>query len=154
MTVYDWFLLVGVIYTGIGSDLLLNWGAGLITGKRLRADGTNWLERAYYNVHARNDPNMRADAPIDGPADRIPAWNHGLAVANGSAHLYVFCGRHLLVAKLRRAHRNKSRRGISRGSTTPRVCLAREPENASISASLGNLSICLRAKQTGAPADG
>ena len=84
MTVYDWFLLVGVIYTGIGSDLLLNWGAGLITGKRLRADGTNWLERAYYNVHARNDPNMRADAPIDGPADRIPAWNHGLAVANGT----------------------------------------------------------------------
>ena len=46
MTVYDWFLLVGVIYTGVGSDLLLNWGAGLITGKRLRADGTNWLERA------------------------------------------------------------------------------------------------------------
>lgn len=84
MAVYDWFLLLGVIWTGVGSDLLLNWAAGLITGKRLRADGPNWFERAYYRVHARNDPNMRADAPIDGPVDRIPAWNHALAVANGT----------------------------------------------------------------------
>jgi hypothetical protein len=84
MSSYDWFLLIGVVYTGVGSDLLLNWGAGLVTGKRLRADSTSWLERAYHRAHARNDPNMRADPPIDGPADRIPAWNHALAVANGT----------------------------------------------------------------------
>jgi len=81
---YDWFLLGGVVYTGVGSDLLLNWAAGLITGKRLRADSGNWFERMYYKAHACNDPNMRADAPIEGPEDRIPAWNHALAVANGT----------------------------------------------------------------------
>jgi hypothetical protein len=84
MSAYDLILLIGVIYTGVGSDLLLNWAAGLITGKRLRADGPNWFERMYYNAHARNDPNMRADPPIAGPADRIPVWNHALAVANGT----------------------------------------------------------------------
>ncbi|MCP4380790.1 MAG: hypothetical protein GY798_05110 [Hyphomicrobiales bacterium] len=84
MTIYDWILLAGVLYTGIGSDLLLNWAAGLITGKRLRADSSNPFERLYHTVHARNDPNMRADPPVDGPADRIAAWNHGLAVGNGT----------------------------------------------------------------------
>ncbi|MEQ8786187.1 MAG: hypothetical protein RIC55_07800 [Pirellulaceae bacterium] len=84
MIVYDWFLLLGVVYTAIGSDLLLNWAAGLITGKRLRADSGNWFERMYYQVHAVSDPNMRADPPNNGPADRIPAWNHALAVANGT----------------------------------------------------------------------
>ena len=38
MGAYDWILVIGVLYTGIGSDLLLNWGAGLITGKRLAPD--------------------------------------------------------------------------------------------------------------------
>jgi hypothetical protein len=33
MGVYDWFLMLGVLYTGLGSDLFLNWGAGLIVGK-------------------------------------------------------------------------------------------------------------------------
>ena len=84
MHTYDLILLLGILYTGIGSDLLLNWGAGLITGKRLRPDSPNPLERLYYQVHARNDPNMRATPPIDGPEDRIPAWNHALAVANGT----------------------------------------------------------------------
>lgn len=27
---------------------------------------------------------MRADPPVDGPADRIAAWNHALAVGNGT----------------------------------------------------------------------
>jgi hypothetical protein len=84
VSAYDWFLLLGVVYTGVGSDLLLNWAAGLITGKRLRGDAGGWFERTYHRVHARNDPNMRADAPVDGPADRIAAWNHALAVANGT----------------------------------------------------------------------
>lgn len=84
MTLYDWFLLAGVLYTAIGSDLLLNWGAGLITGKRLAPDSRNPLERLYYRIHARTDPNMRATAPVAGPADRIPAWNHALAVGNGT----------------------------------------------------------------------
>jgi hypothetical protein len=84
MTIYEWLLLLGVLYTGIGSDLLLNWGAGLITGKRLSPDSANFLERLYFGVHAANDPNMRAVPPIIGPADRIPAWNHALAVGNGT----------------------------------------------------------------------
>lgn len=84
MTLYDWFLLVGVLYTGIGSDVMLNWGAGLITGKRLRPDAPNWFERMIYKAHAVNDPNMRAIPPIDGREDKIPAWNHALAVANGT----------------------------------------------------------------------
>jgi len=84
MPVYDWFLLLGVLYTAIGSDLLLNWAAGLITGKRLRADSANPFERIYHAVHARTDPNMRADPPVDGPTDRIAAWNHALAVGNGT----------------------------------------------------------------------
>ena len=84
MYTYDLFLMLGVLYTGIGSDFLLNWGAGLITGKRLRPDSPNPLERLYYGIHARSDPNMRATPPISGPSDRIPAWNHALAVANGT----------------------------------------------------------------------
>ena len=84
MSTYDIFLMLGVLYTGIGSDLGLNWGAGLITGKRLRPDSPNFLERQYYRVHAKGDPNMRAVPPIVGPPDRIPAWNHALAVANGT----------------------------------------------------------------------
>jgi len=84
MGVYEWVLVVGVLYTAIGSDLLLNWGAGLITGKRLRPDSANFFERVYFLIHARNDPNMRALPPIDGPADKIAAWNHALAVANGT----------------------------------------------------------------------
>lgn len=84
MGTYDIFLLFGVLYTGIGSDLGLNWGAGLITGKRLRPDSPNFLERQYYLVHAKGDPNMRALPPIVGSPDRIPAWNHALAVANGT----------------------------------------------------------------------
>lgn len=84
MSIYDGFLLLGVLYTGIGSDLLLNWAAGLITGKRLSPDSINPFERLYHAVHARNDPNMRADAPVSGPPDRIAAWNHALAVANGT----------------------------------------------------------------------
>jgi hypothetical protein len=84
MSIYEWALLLGVLYTGIGSDLLLNWGAGLITGKRLSPYSSNFLERLYCGVHAVNDPNMRAEPPILGPADRIPAWNHALAVGNGT----------------------------------------------------------------------
>lgn len=84
MSAYDWILLIGVVYTAVGSDLLLNWAAGLITGKRLSPDSRNLFERVYYAVHARNDPNMRATPPVAGPADRIPAWNHALAVANGT----------------------------------------------------------------------
>ena len=84
MNACDIFLMLGVLYTGIGSDLGLNWGAGLITGKRLRPDSSNFLERQYYLVHAKGDPNMRAVPPIAGPPDRIPAWNHALAVANGT----------------------------------------------------------------------
>ena len=84
MSLYDGFLLFGVLYTAIGSDLLLNWAAGLITGKRLRADSSNLFERLYHRVHARNDPHMRADPPVEGPAERIAPWNHGLAVANGT----------------------------------------------------------------------
>lgn len=84
MTGYDIFLVVGILYTGIGSDLGLNWGAGLITGKRLRPDAANFFERQYYLAHAKGDPNMRATPPIVGPPDRIPAWNHALAVANGT----------------------------------------------------------------------
>lgn len=84
MTGYDLFLLIGILYTGIGSDLGLNWGAGLITGKRLVPDSSNFLERQYYLVHARGDPNMRGTPPMAGPPDRIPAWNHALAVANGT----------------------------------------------------------------------
>lgn len=87
MSVYDWVLVLGVLYTAIGSDLLLNWGAGLITGKRLRPDSDNFFERLYFQIHARNDPNMRALPPITGPADRIPAWNHALAVGNGTVVL-------------------------------------------------------------------
>ena len=84
MSLYDWILLIAVLYTAIGSDLLLNWAAGLITGKRLSADAANPMERLYHRVHARNDPHMRADPPVVGPADRIAPWNHGLAVANGT----------------------------------------------------------------------
>jgi len=84
MGAYDWILVIGVLYTGIGSDLLLNWGAGLITGKRLRPDSPNFLERRFYAMHAVNDPNMRATPPMIGPEDRIPAWNHALAVANAT----------------------------------------------------------------------
>ncbi len=81
---YDWFLVAGVLYTGIGSDLGLNWFAGLITGKRLMPDATNVFERFYYRAHAVNDPNMRGTQPLAGPDDRIPAWNHALAVGNGT----------------------------------------------------------------------
>jgi hypothetical protein len=63
MGVYDWFLMLGVLYTGLGSDLFLNWGAGLIIGGRLRPDSPNFFERIYYQVHARGDPNMRATPP-------------------------------------------------------------------------------------------
>lgn len=86
---YDWFLLIGVLYTANGSDLLLNWGAGLITGKRLAPESRNPFERLYYFIHARNDPNMRATAPISGSPDRIPAWNHALAVSNGTIVLIL-----------------------------------------------------------------
>jgi len=89
MTGYDLFLLIGILYTGIGSDLGLNWGAGLITGKRLVPDSSNFLERQYYLVHARGDPNMRGTPPMAGPPDRIPAWNHALAVANGTIVLGI-----------------------------------------------------------------
>jgi len=44
---YDWFLVAGVLYTALGSDLGLNWFAGLITGKRLMPDATNVFERFY-----------------------------------------------------------------------------------------------------------
>ena len=84
LNTYEWFLLLGVLYTGIGSDLLLNWGAGLITGKRLSPDSRNLLERLPCAAHANGDPNMRATAPVSGPPDRIPAWNHALSVANGT----------------------------------------------------------------------
>lgn len=80
MSVYDIILLIALLYTAIGSDLLLNWGAGLITGKRLRPDSPNFLERTYYRIHACNDPLMRATPPVVGPPDRIPAWCHSLAV--------------------------------------------------------------------------
>jgi hypothetical protein len=81
---YDWFLVAGVLYTGIGSDLALNWFAGLITGKRLTPDSRNPFERLYFRLHAVNDPNMRGTEPLAGPPDRIPPWNHALAVANGT----------------------------------------------------------------------
>lgn len=84
MGAYEWFLVGGVLYTGIGSDLLLNWFAGLITGKRLKPDSPNVFERVFYQVHAVNDPNMRATQPLIGPTDRIPPWNHALAVGNGT----------------------------------------------------------------------
>ena len=84
MGVYEWVLVIAVLYVGIGSDLILNWGAGLITGKRLRPDSPNFFERQLYRAHAINDPNMRATPPFAGPADRIPPWNHALAVANGT----------------------------------------------------------------------
>jgi hypothetical protein len=87
MGVYDWFLMLGVLYTGLGSDLFLNWGAGLIVGKRLRPDSANFFERIYYQVHARGDPNMRATPPVAGPADRLPAWVHALAVVSGTLTL-------------------------------------------------------------------
>lgn len=89
MSIYDWFLLGGVLYTAIGSDLLLNWGAGLITGKRLRGDSPNPLERLYYWVHARNDPNMRADPPVEGPVEKVAPWEHALAVGNGTIVLVL-----------------------------------------------------------------
>ena len=81
---YDWFLVGGVLYTGIGSDLGLNWFAGLITGKRIMPESRNIFERIYYRAHAVNDPNMRGTQPFEGTADRIPAWNHALAVGNGT----------------------------------------------------------------------
>lgn len=84
MGAYEWVLIAGVLYTGIGSDLGLNWFAGLITGKRLMPDSRNVFERLYYRAHAVNDPNMRGTQPLAGPADRIPAWNHALAVGNGT----------------------------------------------------------------------
>ncbi len=84
MTYYDWFLLAGVLYTAVGSDLLLNWGAGLITGRRITPGGANPLDRLFYLIHAKGDPNMRSTAPVNGPLERIPAWNHALAVGNGT----------------------------------------------------------------------
>lgn len=84
MSIYDWVLLVGVVYTAVGSDLLLNWAAGMITGKRLEASGPNWFERVYYRIHACNDPNMRANPPFDGPADRTAAWVHAVSVTSGT----------------------------------------------------------------------
>lgn len=84
MGIYEWVLVIVVLYTAIGSDLLLNWGAGLITGKRLLPDSPNPLERQFYKVHAVNDPNMRGTPPLIGPGDRIQPWNHAPAVANGT----------------------------------------------------------------------
>jgi len=84
VSIYDWFLLIGVLYTGIGSDLFLNWGAGLITGRRIPPKSRNPFDQLYYLVHAKGDPNMRATPPVVGPPDRIPAWNHALAVGNGT----------------------------------------------------------------------
>lgn len=81
---YDYFLLFGTLYTMIGSDIMLNWGAGLITGKRLSNKSKNPLETLYYKVHAINDPNMRSTKPISLPNNKIPAWNHALAVSNGT----------------------------------------------------------------------
>lgn len=40
MGAYEWMLVLIVAYTAIGSDLLLNWGAGLIT--RLSYRGRVW----------------------------------------------------------------------------------------------------------------
>lgn len=84
MSAYDIILLIVLVYTAIGSDLLLNWAAGLITGKRLRPDSSNFFERTYYRIHACNDPLMRGTPPIVGPPDRLPAWSHALAVTNGT----------------------------------------------------------------------
>lgn len=84
MSAYDIILLIVLLYTAIGSDLLLNWPAGLITGKRLRPDSPNFFERLYYRIHARNDALMRATPPIVGRPDRIPAWSQALAVTSGT----------------------------------------------------------------------
>lgn len=84
LSFYDYFLMFGVLYTMIGSDLMLNWGAGLITGKRLSPESNNPLEKLYYNIHAINDPNMRSTPPTSLPRDKIPPWNHALAVSNGT----------------------------------------------------------------------
>lgn len=80
MSAYDVILLIAVLYTAIGSDLLLNWAGGLITGKRLLPDSSNWFERVYYRVHARDDPLMRGTPPIVGRPDRIPGWCQALSV--------------------------------------------------------------------------
>lgn len=85
MSIYDIILLVVLLYTAIGSDLLLNWFTGMITGKRLRPDSPNFFERTYYRIHAGNDPLMRATPPpLEGPSDRLPAWSHAVSVTNAT----------------------------------------------------------------------
>jgi len=79
---YDYVLLFAIIYMVLGSDLTYNYLGGGAFGKIISKARKNPVLELYHQIHANIDPNMRADEPVLGYKNKLPAWTIGLCSTN------------------------------------------------------------------------